>query len=202
MSTKTARPGTGEPAKRRGQAFAGALAGVAIVIVLAAVFFVARAENSDSAGSDVAAAAEPSAAAEPPAAEPPAADPAAPTPGAVNTPAGLTKEPEVKAGTGTLSKLVVTPLVAGRGPAVKKGQTITVNYKLVSYKTGQMIESSWSRGEPFSTQIGVGTLIQRWDQGIPGQKVGSRVQLDVPAALAYGAEKGDLRFVIDILAAK
>ena len=197
MSTKTARPGTGEPAKRRGQAFAGALAGVAIVIVLAAVFFVARAENSDSAGSDVAAAAEPSAAA-----EPPAAAPAAPTPGAVNTPAGLTKEPEVRAGTGTLSKLVVTPLVAGRGPAVKKGQTITVNYKLISYKTGEVVDSSWSRGEPFSTQIGVGTLIQGWDQGIPGQKVGSRVQLDVPAALAYGAEKGDLRFVIDILAAK
>jgi peptidylprolyl isomerase len=108
----------------------------------------------------------------------------------------------VAAGKGTLTKLVVTPIVAGKGPAVTKGQTVTANYKLISYKTGEVIDSSWTRGEPFSTQIGVGAVIQGWDQGVLGQKVGSRIQLDVPAALAYGAEKGDLRFVVDILAAQ
>ena len=67
-----------------------------------------------------------------------------------------------------------------------------------------MIDSSWSRRQatPFSLQIGTGQLIQGWDKGIPGQKVGSRIQLDVPAALAYGPEQGDLRFVVDILAAQ
>jgi len=51
------------------------------------------------------------------------------------------------------------------------------------------------------TPIGVGKVIQGWDQAIPGQRVGSRLQLDVPAALSYGDQYGDLRFVVDILAA-
>jgi peptidylprolyl isomerase len=204
MSTQTARPSTADTAKRRGQALAGALAGVAIVIVLAVVFFVVK--DHDKGKAPVAAAQAP---ASQPAAAPseeaqaaPSEAPAAPSPAAVNTPAALAKEPDVKAGKGTVSKITVTPIVKGAGPAVQKGQTITVNYKVVKYKTGEVIDSSWSRKQAFSTQIGVGAVIQGWDQGIPGQKVGSRFQLDIPAALAYGDQDGDLRFVVDILAAQ
>ena len=201
MSTQTVQPTSAESAKRRGQAFAGAIAGVAVVIVLAVVFFVVRHDNSDK--SPAAAPAGPPAAAPSQAAQDTAPPQATePAPAQVNTPAALAKEPVVKAGEGTLTKIVVTPLVKGAGPAVQKGQTITANYTLVNYKTGEVMDSSWSRGEPFSTQIGVGAVIQGWDQGIPGQKVGSRIQLDVPAALAYGESRGDLRFVVDILAAK
>lgn len=198
MSTQTVRPSTGDAARRRGQALAGALAGVAIVVVLAVVFFVVKDDNSDKSP----AAAAPAAASEAPAQAAPS-EAAAPAPSAagVDTPAALAKEPEVTAGKGTLSKVVTTVLVPGTGPAVKKGQTVTANYKLVSYKTGEVMDSSWSRGEPFSTQIGVGAVIQGWDEAIPGQKVGSRVQLDIPEALAYPG-KGDLRFVVDILAAQ
>jgi peptidylprolyl isomerase len=205
MSTQTVRPNTGDSAKRRGQAIAGALAGVALVVVLAVVFFVVKANDN---GDDTPAAAAPASA---PAAEQPSeapaeqpSEPAADQPSApsVKIPAALAKEPDVKAGEGTLSKIVITPIVKGTGPAVAKGQTITANYKLVSYKTGEVIDSSWSRGQPFSTQIGVGAVIQGWDQAIPGQKVGSRLQLDIPAALAYGDQQGDLRFVVDILAAQ
>jgi peptidylprolyl isomerase len=198
-------------AKRRGQAVAGGLAGVAVVAVLIAVFIGVRA--NDSGNEDIPAAqAAPSQAAEQPVEQPPSAepapaqpdpaqpDPAQPAP--VDTPPALAKEPEVKAGQGTLSALKVTALVPGTGPAVAKGQTITANYKLVSYKTGELIDSSWRTGQPFSTPIGTGQVIQGWDQGIPGQKVGSRIQLDVPAALAYGPQQGDLRFVVDILAAQ
>jgi peptidylprolyl isomerase len=202
MSTETARPSHVEAARRRTQSLAGALTGVAIVVVLAVVFVVVKNDNSDKspkAGSAPAAA--PSAApdtADSAAGQPPAAN----GPAAVDTPAALSKEPDVAKGKGTVSKLVVTPIVAGTGPVVQKGQTITANYKLVSYKTGEVMDSSWSRGEPFSTQIGVGAVIQGWDKGIPGQRVGSRFQLDVPAAMAYGAQQGDLRFVVDILAAQ
>jgi peptidylprolyl isomerase len=120
---------------------------------------------------------------------------------AVQTPAALAKEPAVTAGgKKALTKLVVTPLVKGTGPKVQKGQTLTANYKLVSYRTGQVMDSSWGR-EPFQTPIGVGKVIPGWDQAIPGQRVGSRLLLDVPAALAYGDRDGDLRFVVDILAA-
>jgi peptidylprolyl isomerase len=201
MSTQTARPSTADTAKRRGQALAGALAGLALVIVLTVVFFVVKANKSDK---PAAASPQPAAAATSPApAEaPPSAEPTAPQPANVNTPPALSKEPDVKGGKGTVSKLAVTTLVPGTGAAVQKGQTITANYKLVSYKTGQVLDSSWSRGQAFSTPIGVGAVIKGWDDSIPGQKIGSRIQIDVPAALAYGAEQGDLRFVVDLLAAK
>ena len=61
---------------------------------------------------------------------------------------------------------------------------------------------------PASFAIGVGQVIPGWDQGLVGVPVGSRVQLDIPAELAYGADgpaqgkpAGPLRFVVDILGA-
>jgi peptidylprolyl isomerase len=221
MSTPTSRPTPGDAAKRRFQAVAGGLAGLAIVIVLAAVYFGVRATTDDkpkaspvgaaaSQPADQAAASEPAEAPDPsqsaPAQSAPAqstpAQPGPSRPAPVDTPAALSKAPVVKAGTGTVSKLTVTPLVQGTGPVIKAGQTITANYVVIVYKTGQVVDSSWTRGQPFSTAIGSGQVIEGWDKGIPGQKVGSRLQLDVPAAMAYGPQQGDLRFVVDILAAK
>jgi peptidylprolyl isomerase len=190
------------PAKRRGQAIAGALAGVAVIAVLIAIFVGVKVSGSDDDKTPAAAPAPASAAAPAPASAEPEPQPTAAKPAPVDTPPALAKQPVVKGGTGTVDKLKVTELVAGTGPAVQKGQTVTANYVLVSYKTGKVVDSSWSRGEPFSTPIGTGAVIQGWDQSIPGQKVGSRVQIDVPAALAYGPQQGDLRFVVDILAAQ
>ncbi|MEO3926968.1 FKBP-type peptidyl-prolyl cis-trans isomerase [Micromonosporaceae bacterium B7E4] len=150
---------------------------------------------------------------------PPAAEPTAPpaptgapeSPGAPPRPPAdldprLAQRPTVEAGRGELSKLTVTPLVEGTGPAVRAGQTITVNYVGASYRTGQEFDASWNRGQPFPLQIGVGAVIPGWDQGLVGVKAGSRVQLDIPADLAYGDNPtggepaGPLRFVVDILA--
>jgi hypothetical protein len=163
---------------RRGQAVAGVLTAAVVFAMLIAAFFLVR-SGDDDAGNAAPAARTASAAVDP-----------------------LTVEPEVAAGSGTLEKLTIKELIPGAGAAVKAGQTIKVNYKLVSYSTGEVIDSSWTGRAPFTTQIGTGQLIQGWDQGIPGQKVGSRIQLDVPADLAYGPEKGDLRFVVDILDAQ
>ncbi len=127
---------------------------------------------------------------------PPGADPA------------LATKPTVKAGTGTLSKLNVTTLVQGTGPAVESGQNITVNYVGVSYQTGAEFDSSWKRSQAFSFVVGQGKVIKGWDQGLVGVKVGSRVQLDIPANLAYGdhpsggSPAGPLRFVVDVLGAQ
>ncbi|MEU9843802.1 FKBP-type peptidyl-prolyl cis-trans isomerase [Actinomadura sp. NPDC048032] len=58
--------------------------------------------------------------------------------------------------------------------------------------------------------IGTGQVMKGWDQGLVGQKVGSRVLLVVPPALGYGAKglaqfgiRGDdtLVFVVDLLGA-
>ena len=187
--------------KRRGQAVAGVAAAVLVFAVLVAVFLTVRSSGDDKDATQ-AAATQPAQAVPAAPAEPLPSSGAA-QPSSAAAPAGpLAQEPEVKPGTGTLSKLAIKELVPGTGAEVKSGQTITVNYKLISYTTGDVIDSSWSRDEPFSTRIGTGDLIKGWDQGIPGQKVGSRVQLDVPADLAYGPQQGDLRFVVDILDAK
>lgn len=187
-------------AKRRRQAWAGGLAGVAVVAVLITVF-VTIGRNDDDPKDQ--AAGTPSASATAPAAD---------TPGAPQLPAGadpaLGSKPTVTAGKGELKKLTVTPLIKGTGPAVQKGQTITTNYVGVFFKDGKEFDSSWNAGQPASFPIGVGQVIPGWDQGLVGVTVGSRVQLDIPAELAYGTKPaggrpaGPLRFVVDVLAAQ
>ncbi|MBT8226315.1 MAG: peptidylprolyl isomerase, partial [Dactylosporangium sp.] len=119
----------------------------------------------------------------------------------------LQTRPTVAAGAGTLTELRVTTLVEGDGPATAAGQTIAVQYVGASYTTGEEFDASWSRGQPFSFALGQGQVIQGWDQGLVGVKVGSRVQLDIPSAMAYGDEStggaptGPLRFVVDVLSA-
>ncbi|GLY06379.1 hypothetical protein Acsp01_67580 [Actinoplanes sp. NBRC 101535] len=184
LSVRSEPKGTAMPDKnastntRRGPALAGLAAAVLILVVAVVVFVMVR--SGDDKGAT-----------------------AAPESTAATLSPELQKEPEVTKGDGApLTALGITEIVAGAGPVVQSGQTVTFNYKLVSYTSGEMMDSSWSRGEPFTSQIGVGSLIKGWDQGIPGQKVGSRIQMDVPADLAYGPERGDLRFVVDILDAK
>ena len=204
MSTQ---PRSHPDAKRRGQALAGALAGLVVVIVLFAVFFGVKAGSNDkpapAAAPPAAAASQP---AEEPSAEPTQADPQAqaspPAAANVKIPAALSKAPTVKAGKGAVPKIKITPIVQGTGPVVKKGQTLTANYVVATYKDGKVVDSSWTRGQPFSTPIGVGQVIPGWDNSIPGQRVGSRLQIDVPAAQAYGPQQGDLRFIVDLLAAQ
>jgi peptidylprolyl isomerase len=187
----------------RGRAIAGALAGVAVVALLIVVFFVVRNGDDDKAKTPAAAPAGASAPAaeQPPAQEQPsqaAAPPVDPR---------LQSEPKITAGKGKLTKLVVTPLVPGRGPRVKAGQQLTVNYVGATYGNGKVFESSFQTGQPATFPIGTGNLIPGWDQGLVGVPVGSRVQLDVPSALGYGDNPGggrpggDLRFVIDVLQA-
>jgi peptidylprolyl isomerase len=82
-----------------------------------------------------------------------------------------------------------------------------VNYVGVAYADGKEFDSSWSRSEAFSFQVGAGNVITGWDQRLTGVKVGSRVQLDIPPDLAYGDHPsggqpaGVLRFVVDVLSA-
>jgi peptidylprolyl isomerase len=211
VQTAERTPTAGESAanaRRRGQAIAGAAAGAAVVAVLVAVFVGIQLSGNDDkpAASGAAASAPAAAGATPDAIEPSAAAPTSP-PAAPQQPVkadpALQKPPTLKPGGGAkLTKLVIKPLIKGKGPTVKAGQTLTVNYLLGSFADGKKIESSWDSGQPVQFPIGVGQLIKGWDQGLPGQTVGSRVQLDVPAALAYGPDKGDLRFIVDILAAQ
>ncbi|MEV8503581.1 FKBP-type peptidyl-prolyl cis-trans isomerase [Actinoplanes sp. NPDC051475] len=191
--------------KRRGQALTGALAGVAVIAVLVAVFVGIQVSDDDKGKQSAA----PAAATEPAQApsEPAAAEPSAPPAQTALDPA-LKEKPVVKAGKGDVTKLVVKQLVAGKGPKLTAGQTIQANYVGVTYKDGKQFDSSWDRGQPAEFPVGAGRLIKGWDQGLVGVPVGSRVLLDIPADLAYGehptdgSPAGDLRFVVDVLAAQ
>ncbi|MFF4340950.1 FKBP-type peptidyl-prolyl cis-trans isomerase [Kitasatospora sp. NPDC001540] len=99
-------------------------------------------------------------------------------------------------------------LVKGTGPEVQSGQTLLVQYTGVTWADGKQFDSSWNHGGAQALQVGTGSLIKGWDQGLVGKTVGSRVLLVVPPALGYGDQasgsipaNSTLVFVIDILAA-
>lgn len=107
-------------------------------------------------------------------------------------------------------ELVVQELVRGDGPEVLEGQTVRVQYRGVTWSDGSTFDSSWASGSPVPFVVGRGQLIEGWDVGLVGQRVGSQVLLIVPPAEGYGdagnPEAGitgtdTLVFVIDVLAA-
>ena len=110
------------------------------------------------------------------------------------------------------TSLVAKTLVKGSGPAVVKGDTVVVQYVGEIWKTSKVFDQSWTRGQPFSFQIGStpSQVIPGWDRGLLGQTVGSRVLLVIPPAEGYGkngqAQAGikgtdTLVFAVDIVGA-
>ncbi|MBE7324455.1 FKBP-type peptidyl-prolyl cis-trans isomerase [Nocardioides sp. Y6] len=107
-------------------------------------------------------------------------------------------------------KLQVTQLIEGEGKKVKAGQTLVVHYVGQVFGAEQPFDSSYSRNEPASFPIGVGQVVQGWDQALVGQKVGSRVIVQIPPELGYGEAGNEgagikgtdtIVFAVDILAA-
>jgi peptidylprolyl isomerase len=82
--------------------------------------------------------------------------------------------------------LEVTDIWEGTGAEAKAGDTVEVHYVGVSFSTGEQFDASWDRGSPLQFRLGVGQVIQGWDQGVQGMKVGGRRQLIIPPGLAYG----------------
>lgn len=101
------------------------------------------------------------------------------------------------------SDLAIRDLIEGDGAEAKAGDTVTVHYVGVEYESGEEFDSSWGRGE--SIQFPLRGLIQGWQDGIPGMKVGGRRELIIPPHLAYGPAGGHflggktLIFIIDLL---
>ena len=98
---------------------------------------------------------------------------------------------------------------AGKGPAVKKGDSVTVHATGVVQQTSQKFWSTKDPGQqPFSYKAGVGSVITGWDQGCLGAQLGEVRKLSIPAHEGYGENGfpawgippgGGLDFTIEVL---
>ena len=85
------------------------------------------------------------------------------------------------------TKLGIEDIKTGGGDAVKPGDKVSVNY--AGWLTdGVKFDNSYDRGQPFSFTVGAGQVIQGWDRGLLGMKIGGKRKLIIPAALGYGAQ--------------
>ncbi len=84
------------------------------------------------------------------------------------------------------AELQITDIWEGDGVAANPGDLVRVHYVGVAYSTGEEFDASWNRGDPLQFKLGAGQVIQGWDQGVQGMKVGGRRQLIIPPGMAYG----------------
>jgi peptidylprolyl isomerase len=105
------------------------------------------------------------------------------------------------------AELVKTDIIVGTGDEATKGKNVSVHYVGVAWSNGQEFDASWNRGDAFDFRLGAGQVIQGWDDGVAGMKVGGRRQLTIPPDMGYGSRgaggviKGGetLVFVVDLL---
>ena len=83
------------------------------------------------------------------------------------------------------SGLKVLDVKLGNDPQVKSGNIVTVNYT-GWLDNGCIFDSSYLRNTPASFPIGSQAVIQGWDEGIPGMKIGGIRRLEIPPRLGYG----------------
>lgn len=83
------------------------------------------------------------------------------------------------------TKFKIEDLKVGDGNEVHSGDYIIIHY-IGTLLNGQKFDSSYDRGSPFKTRIGVGEVIDGWDMGVLGMKVGGKRKLVIPPQLAYG----------------
>ncbi len=93
--------------------------------------------------------------------------------------------PPVKDSTKDVAKLQITDLKVGTGKVAKTGDQVSVNYR-GTLTNGKQFDSSYDRGQPFDFKLG-GQVIQGWNQGVVGMKVGGKRRLVIPSDLGYGA---------------
>lgn len=113
-------------------------------------------------------------------------------------------------------QLIITDTQIGDGAEAKAGQQVTVHYTGWLYDPkatnfhGKKFDSSHDRATPFNFPLGAHSVIQGWDQGVAGMRVGGKRTLIIPSNLAYGKRgaggvippNATLVFDVELLAVK
>jgi peptidylprolyl isomerase len=81
----------------------------------------------------------------------------------------------------------IEDLKVGDGTEAQPGDKVSVHYT-GWLENGAKFDSSLDRGQPFAFQIGAGEVIQGWDVGVTGMKVGGKRRLTIPPYLGYGTQ--------------
>lgn len=82
--------------------------------------------------------------------------------------------------------LGIADISEGEGPEAVEGDTLVVHY-VGTLEDGTKFDSSRDRDDPFSFTLGAGQVIDGWEQGMVGMKVGGVRMLTIPPHLGYGA---------------
>ncbi len=106
--------------------------------------------------------------------------------------------------------LLIEDEVVGTGDEATVGKRVIVHYAGVAWSTGREFDASWNRGSTFDFRLGAREVIEGWDQGVKGMRVGGRRRLTIPPQLGYGDRgaggviKGGetLVFVVDLVAVR
>ena len=107
-----------------------------------------------------------------------------------------------------VTELKIEDLVVGTGDEAVSGKLISVHYT-GTLTDGTKFDSSVDRGAPFQFTLGIGEVIQGWDKGFAGMKVGGKRKLTIPSDMGYGdmgsgpiPPKATLIFDVELLGVK
>jgi peptidylprolyl isomerase len=114
---------------------------------------------------------------------------------------------DVPVGSDPSYQLELEDLAVGDGTEATKGATVEVHYVGVSWSSGEQFDASWDRGDTFKFGLGRGQVIQGWDEGVAGMKVGGRRRITIPPMMGYGKRGAPpvigpdetLVFVVDLI---
>lgn len=108
---------------------------------------------------------------------------------------------------------ILKPATDANAAQPQKNQRVTVHYTgwlNNNDQEGKKFDSSVDRGQPFTFVIGIGHVIQGWDEGVMGMKVGEKRRLYIPSNLGYGSRgagnvipaNADLIFDVELISTK
>lgn len=98
---------------------------------------------------------------------------------------GAAQAAETSAG---LAQVQMTDIEVGTGKEAVSGTQVQVHYTGWTLD-GKKFDSSLDRNSPFEFYLGAGSVIQGWDIGVAGMRVGGKRELVIPSKFGYG-ERG------------